>query len=131
MCGSLVCESCLKMWTDKNMQNNITFECPMRCKRTSDIKESIMKPIGKVIKNILYQMEVKCPNDNCGKFMTLDKYEEHEYYCYLPKCQNGLCGTGSEKMISVLYFNPSIRRMKVWSIVSVLKCVNIHLYSNV
>ena len=101
MCGSLSCESCLKMWTDKNIQNNITFECPMRCKRTCDIKESIMKPIGKVIKNILYQMEVKCPNDNCGKFMTLDKYEEHEYYCYLPKCQNILCGMGSEKMITV------------------------------
>jgi hypothetical protein len=60
-----------------------------------------MKPIGKVIKNILYALEVRCPNQECDQVMTLDKYEEHEYYCHLPKCQNSLCGTGSEKLIEV------------------------------
>jgi hypothetical protein len=74
----------------------------MRCKKTSDVKESIMKPIGKVIKNILYQLEVKCPNKDCEKIMTLEKYEEHEYYCHLPKCQNPKCGMGSEKLIIVI-----------------------------
>jgi hypothetical protein len=60
-----------------------------------------MKPIGKVIKNILYQLEVKCPNENCGLVMTLEKYEDHEYLCHLPKCQNSMCGIGSEKLIIV------------------------------
>jgi hypothetical protein len=60
-----------------------------------------MKPIGKVIKNILYALEVRCPNQECDQVMTLDKYEEHEYYCHLPKCQNSLCGAGSEKLIEV------------------------------
>ena len=45
VCGSLVCDSCLKIWSDKNNQNNIVFECPMRCQKSSDLKESIMKPI--------------------------------------------------------------------------------------
>jgi len=31
--------------------------------------------------------------------MTLEKYEEHEYYCHLPKCQNSMCGVGTEKLI--------------------------------
>jgi hypothetical protein len=84
--------------------NNLdASECPMRCKKSSDLKESIMKPIGKVIKNILYQLEVKCPNKDCCELMSLEKYEEHEYYCYLPKCQNPLCGVGSEKLIEVRY----------------------------
>jgi hypothetical protein len=60
-----------------------------------------MKPVGKVIKNILYQMELKCPNESCGQVMNLEKYMDHEYYCYLPKCQNVLCNMGSEKLISV------------------------------
>ena len=61
-----------------------------------------MKPVGKVIKNILYQFEVKCPTDSCGLVMTLEKYEDHEYLCQLPKCQNVMCGAGSEKMIIVI-----------------------------
>ena len=73
----------------------------MRCKKSSDLKENIMKPIGKVIKNILHQLEVKCPNIDCLQLMNLDKYEEHEYYCHLPKCQNSMCGKGSEKLIIV------------------------------
>ena len=74
----------------------------MRCKKTTDLsRESIMKPIGKVIKNILYSLEVKCQNADCQKVMSLEKYEDHEYYCHLPKCQNILCGVGSEKMIIV------------------------------
>lgn len=109
VCGSLVCESCIKVWTDKNSkigiyrkdQQNYNFECPMRCKKSSDLKESIMKPIGKVIKNILYQLEVKCPNESCEQVMTLELYEQHEYICHLPKCQNPLCGIGSEKLIIV------------------------------
>ena len=60
-----------------------------------------MKPIGKVIKNILYALEVKCPNKNCEQVMTLEKYEEHEYYCQLPKCQNPLCSIGCERLIIV------------------------------
>ena len=73
----------------------------MRCKKSSDLKESIMKPIGKVIKNIIYLLEIKCPNDNCGIIMSLEKYEEHEFYCQLPKCQNNLCAIGTEKLITV------------------------------
>ena len=73
----------------------------MRCKKSSDLRESLMKPIGKVIKNILYQLEVKCPNKDCGITMNLEKYEEHEYYCHLPRCQNTLCGVGSERLITV------------------------------
>lgn len=77
-------------------------ECPMRCKKTNDLKETLMKPIGKVIKNILHQLEVSCPNADCQQVMTLEKYEEHEYYCDLPKCQNIKCKKGSEKLISVM-----------------------------
>ena len=73
----------------------------MRCKKSSDLRESIMKPVGKVIKNILYQLEVKCPNMSCEQLMSLEKYEEHEYYCHLPKCQNHLCNVASEKLIIV------------------------------
>ncbi len=73
----------------------------MRCKKQNDLRESIMKPIGKVIKNILLSLEVKCPNKECEKIMSLEKYEEHEYYCQLPKCQNQLCNTGTEKLVTV------------------------------
>lgn len=77
----------------------------MRCKKTNDLlrESSIMKPIGKVIKNIIYLLEVKCPNTNCEKIMTLEKYEEHEYFCHLPKCQNTLCNVACEKLIIVNY----------------------------
>ena len=61
-----------------------------------------MKPVGKVIKNILLALEVQCPNKECDKTMSLEKYEEHEYYCQLPKCQNSLCNIGTEKLISVI-----------------------------
>ena len=71
----------------------------MRCKKTTDQSESIMKPIGKVIRNILLSLEVKCPNKDCGKIMTLENYTEHESECDLPKCQNPKCGKGSEKLI--------------------------------
>ena len=50
----------------------------MRCKKQNDLRESIMKPAGKVIKNILYSLKVKCPNKDCEKIMTLEEYEEHE-----------------------------------------------------
>ena len=79
----------------------IISECPHKCKKSSDLKESVLKPVGKVIKNILYSLEVKCPNKDCEEVMSLEKYEEHEYYCHLPKCQNPLCNVGSEKLIPV------------------------------
>ena len=100
----------------------------MRCQKLSDLKESIMKPIGKVIKNILYQLELVCPNENCQKSMNLEKYEEHEYICYLPKCQNYLCKQAYEKSIVVGKILYSIKTKKVWIIASVLKCVSIPLY---
>ena len=55
----------------------------MRCKKQSN-GESIMKPIGKVIKNIINNLEVKCPNEDCGKVMTFEEYEKHETICDLP-----------------------------------------------
>jgi hypothetical protein len=73
----------------------------MRCKKQNDLRESLMKPVGKVIKNILLALEVKCPNKECEKIMTLEKYEEHEYYCQLPKCQNSICNIGTEKLVTV------------------------------
>jgi hypothetical protein len=105
----------------------------MRCKKSSDLKESIMKPIGKVIKNILYLLEVKCPNKDCEQIMTLEKYEEHEYYCHLPKCQNIMCGMGSEKLIYVKQYLTlsSINLKTMKSLNFVLKCVNLVLYFNV
>ncbi len=120
ICGNIFCEYCIKSWADK--MNKISFthispnsrqtiidanlsyiitECPMKCKSSYNLKESIFKPIGKVVKNILYQLEIKCPNMSCGKEMTLDKYEEHEFYCFLPKCMNVLCGKGTDKQIIV------------------------------
>jgi len=85
----------------KKAYQNIASECPLKCKKTSDLYESIMKPVGKVIKNILYALEVKCPNKDCEQIMTLDKYEEHEYYCQLPKCQNNFCSIPCERLITV------------------------------
>lgn len=85
----------------ENQNSSIITECPLQCKSNSNIKESILKPIGKVIKNLLFQLEVKCPKVDCRKVMTLDKYESHEYYCFLPKCENYLCGLGSEKQVKV------------------------------
>ena len=58
-----------------------------------------MRPIGKVIKNILNSLEVKCPNEDCGKTMTLEEYEKHETLCDLPKCQNEKCRKGREQLI--------------------------------
>lgn len=81
--------------------NYIITECPMKCKSNYNLKESLFKPIGKVVKNILYQLEIKCPNPTCEKVFSLDKYEEHEFYCFLPKCQNVLCGKGIDKQVSV------------------------------
>ena len=96
VCGTLYCESCLKQWEERNRNN--TSECPMRCKK-NDLRESIMRPIGKVIKNILYTLQVKCPNENCNKIMNLEQYESHEEICGLPKCQNEKCLKPSEKLI--------------------------------
>ena len=96
VCGTLYCESCLKQWEERN-RNNIS-ECPMRCKK-NDLRESIMRPIGKVIKNILYSLQVKCPNEDCNKIMSLEEYEIHEEKCGLPKCENERCNKGSEKLI--------------------------------
>ena len=72
----------------------------MKC--SSESKETVLKPVGKVIKNIIYNLEVKCPNDDCHKIMTLGKYEQHKYYCDLPKCENNLCGAGSENLTTVI-----------------------------
>lgn len=120
ICGNIFCEYCIKSWADK--MNKISFlhvspnsrqpildanlnyiitECPMKCKSSYNLKESIFKPVGKVVKNILYQLEIKCPNITCGKEMCLDKYEEHEFYCFLPKCQNVICGKGTDRQIIV------------------------------
>lgn len=129
VCGNIFCDSCIRQWADKqnkiisNQTYNITLrtksltnnyndipsneiiilECPMKCKSNTNIKESIMKPIGKVIKNLLYQLEIKCPNKSCESIFPLDKYEEHEGYCFLPKCENKLCKQGS--INPILYKN--------------------------
>jgi len=96
ICGTLYCTTCLTQWEEKNKNN--TYECPMRCKKKSN-GESIMKPIGKVIKNIINNLEVKCPNEDCGKIMTFEEYEKHESVCDLPKCQNDKCKKGVEHLI--------------------------------
>ena len=96
-CGTLYCSNCLKQWEERN-RNNVS-ECPMRCKKQNDLRESIMKPAGKVIKNILYSLKVKCPNKDCEKIMTLEEYEEHEKKCDLPKCQNPKCDKRSENLL--------------------------------
>ena len=95
VCGTLYCTDCLNQWEEKNNNNN--SKCPMRCKPTN--KENIMKPIGKVIKNIINNLEVKCQNKDCGKVMTLEEYEKHEIICNLPKCQNEKCHRGREQLI--------------------------------
>jgi len=64
-----------------------------------------MKPVGKVIKNILLSLEVRCPNNECDKVMSLEKYEDHEFYCRLPKCQNTLCSIGTEKLVNVSIYS--------------------------
>lgn len=96
VCGTLYCTNCLVQWEEKN-KNNL-YECPMRCKKQSN-GESIMKPIGKVIKNIINNLEVKCPNEDCGKTMSFEEYEKHESICDLPKCQNEKCRRGREHLI--------------------------------
>eukprot|EP00340_Litonotus_pictus_P009060 CAMPEP_0170522364 /NCGR_PEP_ID=MMETSP0209-20121228/7779_1 /TAXON_ID=665100 ORGANISM="Litonotus pictus, Strain P1" /NCGR_SAMPLE_ID=MMETSP0209 /ASSEMBLY_ACC=CAM_ASM_000301 /LENGTH=306 /DNA_ID=CAMNT_0010809819 /DNA_START=219 /DNA_END=1139 /DNA_ORIENTATION=- len=48
---------------------------------------------------MLMSLEVECQNVNCQKKMCLEEYEEHEYLCGLPKCQNDLCQVGSEKLV--------------------------------
>lgn len=127
ICGNIFCDGCIRLWAEKlnkltylhlspnsrvntlnsqiggsdSTNNIIITECPMKCKSNSNIRESIMKPVGKVVKNLLYQLQIKCPNTSCEKVLTLDKYEEHEFYCFLPKCQNTLCGQGSDKQVSV------------------------------
>lgn len=98
VCGCLFCESCIKIWTEKNNFKNLISECPLRCKKSNDLKDSIFKNIGKVIKNIIQNLEVQCPNEKCKKIMTLEKYEDHEYICALPKCENSLCGKGSDAL---------------------------------
>ena len=60
----------------------------MKCKVENDLMQNIMKPAGKVIKNMLLSMQVKCPRPECGKVMTLEEYEEHALICELPKCSN-------------------------------------------
>ena len=95
-CGTLYCTNCLIQWEEKN-KNNV-YECPMRCQKQQN-SESIMKPIGKVIKNIINNLEVKCPNEDCGKTMTFEEYEKHEIICTLPKCQNEKCKKGREHLI--------------------------------
>ncbi len=125
VCGNIFCESCIKNWAEKTSKllyshcspnnrnlnisisqsymdnlNYIITECPMKCKANSSLKESIVKPVGKVVKNLLYQMEIKCPNKDCGLIFTLDKYEEHETYCFLPKCENAFCKIGTNKLIT-------------------------------
>lgn len=62
-----------------------------------------MKNVGKVIRNIIDNLEVRCPNASCEKQMTLEKYEDHEYICKLPKCQNELCKKSTEQPISVIF----------------------------
>ena len=62
----------------------------MRCKKQSK-GESIMRPISRVIRNIINALEVKCPNEDCAKVMTFEEYEKHESICHLPKCQNEKC----------------------------------------
>jgi len=58
-----------------------------------------MKPIGKVIRNIINNLEVKCPNKDCGKIMKFEEYEKHEAICNLPKCQNEKCNRKLDKII--------------------------------
>jgi len=95
-----------------------------------------MKPVGKVIKNILLCLEVKCPNKECEKLMSLEKYEDHEYFCLLPKCQNTLCSVGTEKLVSVILFifnNNNIYNLSLFTIMKntdvVMRCVSIHSFS--
>ena len=93
------------MWSEKNNINNLVSECPVRCKKSNDLKDSIFKNVGKVIRNMLLCLEVECPNTNCKKIMSLEQYEEHEYICGLPKCQNELCQVGSEKLSQFIVNN--------------------------
>lgn len=78
----------------------------MRCKKTIEgqsnqsNKVSIMKPAGKVIKNILYNMSVKCPNKDCQKVMTLEEYKEHELICDLLSCKNPKCNKKTKTYIT-------------------------------
>lgn len=99
VCGSLFCESCIKLWSEKNNIQNLISECPLRCKKSNDLKDSIFKNVGKVIRNMLMSLEVECPNSNCKKIMSLEDYENHEYLCGFPKCDNALCQAASEKLI--------------------------------
>lgn len=77
----------------------VILECPMKCK--SNFKDSLFKPVGKVVKNILYQLKIKCQNSSCNEIFTLDKYEEHEFYCFLPKCNNSFCKKKAETYVTV------------------------------
>lgn len=80
----------------------------MKCKLVNDFSTNLMKPIGKVIKNILLSLKVKCPKIDCGKIMTLEEYEEHEKECDLPKCQNPKCLKPTEKLIK--YYDEELKK---------------------
>lgn len=91
----------LNFSTTMNKNDFPILECPMKCK--SNVKDSLFKPIGKVVKNILYQLKIRCQNSSCNEVFTLDKYEEHEFYCFLPKCNNTFCKKKAETFVSVSY----------------------------
>ena len=90
-CGTLFCLNCI----NQNIENsNNQKTCPS-CNKI----QFSFRPVGKVIKNILSSLEVKCPNEDCLKIMTLEKYESHELICGLPKCQNIKCLKRTENQI--------------------------------
>ena len=111
ICGTIFCESCLEQWAERN-PNNISV-CPMRCKRSNGM-EFVMKPVGKVIKNIMNNLQVKCPNVDCGKIMNFEFYEAHQRICNWPKCQNEKCKKEQENLI--VYVDPKGNEFKFCSL---------------
>ena len=93
-CGSLFCSNCINQNNENSNDNKKYDKCPL-CNET----QISFHPIGKVIRNILSSLEVKCPNEDCLKIMSLEKYELHESICGLPKCQNQKCLKRTEKQI--------------------------------
>ena len=56
----------------------------MRCSKLAK-GESIMRPVSRVVRNIINVLEVKCPNEDCKQLVS-------EYDVYCKSCGNNFSG---------------------------------------
>ncbi|RWS15786.1 E3 ubiquitin-protein ligase NRDP1-like protein [Dinothrombium tinctorium] len=85
-CEHYFCEECIHSWLGATSRR--LRKCPLS---NEEISINTLKPVPRIVRNLLGRLELKCAFDGCEKIVTYNEIDHHETNCTFNPENNVQC----------------------------------------